>query len=183
MSSPAAVHPGLGAGLSATTLDFGALNPSPCSLFLSFIFYPSFVRLHLFIPSVSGHTVRQSGGGGTEGSDKRGQSRHHSRLHPSDRCVSPNDLMNTSPADQPLTAHHTRRPVSLHAHPLCVVCANLLLHWLAGCSDCHILMEVISDQENANESNKMKSWQDMCDKTEKLRRQRRRRSCEGGLES
>lgn len=121
------------------------LNQSLCPL-LFFIFY-----LHPFSTS----SFRQSadkqseggGGGGMKGSDKRGQSRHHSRLHPSHRSVSANDLMNTSPPDQPLTAHHMRRPVSRHACPLCIVSANLRLRQLAASSHCHILVEVISNSK------------------------------------
>lgn len=74
------------------------LYVSPVSLLFFHLLSPSLRLSTFFIPSVSG----QTDSGEEEGrrrSDKRGQSRHHSRLHPSHRCVSANDLMNTSPAD------------------------------------------------------------------------------------
>lgn len=82
------------------TLDFCAQVES-----ISLFSPPFHLLSSSFMFSISTSSFRQSvdkqAVGGEEGWREviRGQSRHHSRLHPFHRCVSANDLMNTSRAD------------------------------------------------------------------------------------
>lgn len=62
MSSPAAVHPGLGPGLSATTLDFGAPVESIAVLSFPLFYLLSFVRSSPPLHSVSQRTYSQTVG-------------------------------------------------------------------------------------------------------------------------